>query len=627
MTMIERFAWTVPVFLIACSSIERSASAQSGGVVASVDPGNVYVASFEGWGTSLAWFANVTGGWSDGSRNALADLLFGPDGLRLNIVRYNIGGSSASQQGMGPGRLIRSYIDANGTYDWSVDAGQRWWLAAALARGAGIVEAFSNSPPWFMTASGDARGAVGCGDNLPAGQNNAFAEYLAEVVKHFRDSWGITFRTLEPLNEPNATWWCITGHQEGAHIGRAQQSALVQLVGEKLLAKGLTGTKVSAPDETSPGDTIGSVGAYGGAARAQLAQVNTHTYGGNSADKANVRLLAASLGTRMWMSEVDGTTGAHDHAAIAPGLWLAARIADDIRFIRPAAWIFWQAIEDEGSQAGQSKNWGLIHADMAGGSQTWSIVKKYYVMANYSRFIRPGHQIIASGDGRAVAAYSPSAGQLVVVLYNDTASDASITYDLTRFVTASGPATPYRTSATENLTRLPALAIANRQFTATAAARSVTTYVVAGVTGPAPPGPVHTLVANRNSAKVLDVSGGSTADGASVIQWTWNGGRNQEWQLQDMGGGYSRIINRQSGKCLDVSGVSTSDGAAIVQWTCGGGANQQFQRVTTGNYFQLRARHSGKCINVTGGGTGNGALLEQRTCGSGNSFQWWREAP
>ena len=30
--------------------------------------------TFEGWGTALAWFAEVTGGYPDGTRERLADL-------------------------------------------------------------------------------------------------------------------------------------------------------------------------------------------------------------------------------------------------------------------------------------------------------------------------------------------------------------------------------------------------------------------------------------------------------------------------------------------------------------------------------------------------------------------------
>ena len=50
--------------------------------------------AFEGWGTSLCWFANVAGGYPDPQRNYLADLLFDlKKGLGLQICRYNIGGS------------------------------------------------------------------------------------------------------------------------------------------------------------------------------------------------------------------------------------------------------------------------------------------------------------------------------------------------------------------------------------------------------------------------------------------------------------------------------------------------------------------------------------------------------
>jgi hypothetical protein len=50
--------------------------------------------AFEGWGTSLCWFANVAGGYPDPLREYLADLLFDVQrGLGLQIARYNIGGS------------------------------------------------------------------------------------------------------------------------------------------------------------------------------------------------------------------------------------------------------------------------------------------------------------------------------------------------------------------------------------------------------------------------------------------------------------------------------------------------------------------------------------------------------
>jgi hypothetical protein len=43
-------------------------------------------------------------------------------------------------------------------------------------------------------------------------------------------------------------------------------------------------------------------------------------------------------------------------------------------------------------------------------------------------------------------------------------------------------------------------------------------------------GPYYKLV-NRQSGKVLDTFNADLADGARVVQWTDNGGLDQQWQL------------------------------------------------------------------------------------------------
>ena len=147
-----------------------------------------------------------------------------------------------------------------------------------------------------------------------------------------------------------------------------------------------------------------------------------------------------------------------------------------------------------------------------------------------------------------------------------------------------------------------------------------------GLTDNLPPTPTLTYyrVTNRNSAKVMDVIGASTANSAEVKQWTWNGGANQKWSFPDTDSGYFRVVDQNSGKCLDVAGASTADGANIIQYTCGTGTNQQWRMQAVGSYFQLVARHSGKCLDVTGAGTADGVDIEQYTCGGGTNQQWSR---
>ena len=61
------------------------------------------------------------------------------------------------------------------------------------------------------------------------------------------------------------------------------------------------------------------------------------------------------------------------------------------------------------------------------------------------------------------------------------------------------------------------------------------------------------------------------------MQWTCNGGTNQQWSLTNVGD-HVQLVARHSGKCLDVRSGSTADGAAIIQWTCTGATNQQWTR-------------------------------------------------
>jgi len=87
MTALTRLATAAVVAFATGSGVSPSTRTQ-----AVVDPANVYVGNFEGWGTSLAWGGNIVGGWSDRNRTAIADRLFSTTtGLGLNIVRYHIG--------------------------------------------------------------------------------------------------------------------------------------------------------------------------------------------------------------------------------------------------------------------------------------------------------------------------------------------------------------------------------------------------------------------------------------------------------------------------------------------------------------------------------------------------------
>jgi lysophospholipase L1-like esterase len=129
------------------------------------------------------------------------------------------------------------------------------------------------------------------------------------------------------------------------------------------------------------------------------------------------------------------------------------------------------------------------------------------------------------------------------------------------------------------------------------------------------------VLVSRHSGKAIDVSGGSTSDGASIVQWTRTGGANQQWQLVDSGGGYYQLRARHSGKVVDVS--STADGADVVQRTSSSANSQQFRVVDTDSgYVKLINRSSGKALDLWGWSTADGARISQYTDSGGANQQW-----
>jgi galactan endo-1,6-beta-galactosidase len=223
------------------------------------NPAEVRVAPFDGWGTSLCWWANQFG-TAPGDYGApyLADLIFGSatvkdpagnliPGLGINIVRYNIGGGGGgatidqdTKEAISPSNPVTGcpyhyvqgfwkkwgpdpdeYDTGNPEYwDWHADANQRNMLTLARNRGANIFEFFSNSPPWWMCLNhSSSGGALSPGfipddllkSNLQSWNVDKFARYLVTVVKYAREHWGIDGPSvqwsIEPFNEPDPPSW------------------------------------------------------------------------------------------------------------------------------------------------------------------------------------------------------------------------------------------------------------------------------------------------------------------------------------------------------------------------------------------------------------------------------------
>jgi len=129
-------------------------------------------------------------------------------------------------------------------------------------------------------------------------------------------------------------------------------------------------------------------------------------------------------------------------------------------------------------------------------------------------------------------------------------------------------------------------------------------------------------IVSKHSGKCLDVAGGSTKDGAKIIQWTCTDGYNQRWHLIPIDK-YWIILAHHSNKCLDVAGFKFDNGVSIIQWSVRIGYNQLWEFIDVGNgYYQIRARHSHKCLDVSGAKRNNGAKIIQWEYNGKDNQQW-----
>jgi hypothetical protein len=123
----------------------------------------------------------------------------------------------------------------------------------------------------------------------------------------------------------------------------------------------------------------------------------------------------------------------------------------------------------------------------------------------------------------------------------------------------------------------------------------------------------------------LDVSGGSSAPGTTIQQWTCNGEAPQSWTFTAAADGSFALRSLESGLCLAVRGAASSAGAAIEQQPCDGGPAQAWRARNVGvGYFVLA--NGGLCLDDSGGSAQPGNPMQLWSC-NGLSPQIWHFEP
>lgn len=467
-------------YIFVVISFANGSFAQNGKSVSTIniDPNKTYQ-TIEGWGSSLCWWAAQVGIWNEAKVDSIVELITSPEKLNMNIFRYNIGGGDdpshlGGHMVKGKGKRaemegFKHLVDA--PYNWNADKGQRILMMKIKAkRPDAVFEAFSNSPPYWMTFSVCAGGNVDpLQDNLKPEFYAAFCDYLIDVCKHYKEQYSLEFKTLEPFNESTSNYWYNLGSQEGCHFTPETQMKIIRILAQKLKASGLK-TVISVSDETNIASCIKVLKTYqsAGDILEKVGQLNTHTYSGNNSERTEAYQLTKSIGKPFWQSETG--PGGNSKTSFESNLGLAQKLFDDMRYMKPQAWLDWQLMEEKNDV------WCLMRCNF--NTQEYKIVKNFYVRMQITRFFKQGYSIVETGNDEILAAINQEKTELVVAVINKSDQAKPFSLKLKVPIKSGKKVLGYRTSQTENCSNISISEIKEQAIIYNAPGLSLTTFVV-----------------------------------------------------------------------------------------------------------------------------------------------------
>ena len=458
---------------------------------------------FEGWGTSLCWWANRVG-FSEKLTKDSARLFFSKkDGLGLNIMRYNIGGGDdpthdhiKRTDSEMPGWWKYDEESKSFIFNSDTDKNQLSVLLEAYKASGddAYVEAFSNSPPYYMTVSGCSSGSrTAITTNIKKSQIVPFAKYLAEVCDYIQTELKVKIKSLAAMNEPFTNYWrYLSEKQEGCHVSPGKmQSSVLLATADALIERGLDDIIVTASDETNTKLQLKALRKLSSEALDVVGRVSTHTY---EKATAGIGKLAREKGKNIWMSETDWSCeSGEDSGEMGPALWLCEKIIEDINTIKPSAWVIWQIVAAYISRVPDAKGrldmpglpdltkgfWGTAFADID--KEEIYLTQKYYAFGQFSRYIRPGMTIVHT-DKKSLGAIDKKTDRVVLVCVNTKAQDEDVSAVFHNLSKECRKVTPIRTSGSiadgEHWNELPSFTADKGEFNYTLKGNSVTTFII-----------------------------------------------------------------------------------------------------------------------------------------------------
>lgn len=434
----------------------------------SINPEKTYQI-IDGFGASDCWTVNYVGKyWADTEKEKAAKWLFSsnldstgnPTGIGLSIWRFNLGAGTVEQGDSSHisdiTRRAECFMDNQGRYDWSKQAGQQWFLNRAKKYGCNSFVAFSNSPPVFFTRNGHGFGTAENQSNLRPDKFDSFADYLVQVSMYFAKEKGIQFEYISPMNEPQWKW--DGTYQEGSTWRNDEIKKMVVSL-DKAISKNKLESKILFTESATWSHLYKERGNasnqiyqfydksstnYIGDLQTVNPVIGGHSYWTDTfnktiksvrdsiyrkASKYHLKTYQTewSLLSKLPLQQFPKSYSEATYTDIA--LYMAKIIYADLAYARVSSWSFWTSMDVE--MWGFKNRFNLIRLHSKGDSTstiasggTVSATKSLWVLGNYSLFIRPGYRRIhVSGADNlsklmGLSFISPDQKEIVTVLTN-----------------------------------------------------------------------------------------------------------------------------------------------------------------------------------------------------------------
>ena len=462
--------------------------------------------TIDGFGGSFAFHkAGAIQRLGEPLTSRMLDMIFDEEaGIGLDIVRVMVGDGGVGVWGDqlydGPTQTIEP---RPGVFVWdqpgweqqkaAFDAHQIWLMREARKRGVKTFLASAWSPPAWMKQNNSviSSGADGPPNKLRPDMYQAYADYLAEYVIGYEREFGVRITHVSPTNEPEVT----TGYSSSQWTAEELRVLVRDYLGPTFERRGVT-AKIVLGEGINFDERFALPAITDPAANRHVDVVAAHGYAGLVDDATRAApgafANAQALGKTIWQTEYMNQGAPRDRLfvnnTISDGLRYANLIGNLFDETGLGAYFWWWPVANNGADGSdliRLVNTGTPQSGNPTENGQYRIFKRYYAIGQYSRFLDPGDVLIGAtktpAPGVSITAYKDQKTRdFTIVMVNNNPADVPIDVDLTGGfpLHRTGQAVvPYRTSASENMKRLPDIRTRDRSFTATLRGQSVTTFV------------------------------------------------------------------------------------------------------------------------------------------------------